>query len=382
MRIGYDFRPTLKKNSRRRGIGKYTYQLIRQVLAGGSDHEFLLYGMSGHLADVPGSCRTANLPYLPKPSRLNWIPDLVALPARLRWDGIDIFHATEITSIPKSGKTQVWAHVHDMIPFLFWEETRPGLAPDYAWALKRTRKRMVQADLIITDSLCSRRDICRLLQVPEEKVQVVLLGCDEIFRPRDRAECLARLQQQYDLPAPFVFYVGGTDFRKNLPRLVSAFARIRRAGYPGRLVLAGETFAWDIAEVRLLKSECRRLGLEDFVQFAGYIPDEDLPDFYCGCDAFLFPSLYEGFGLPVLEAMKCGAPLLVSQNSSIPEVAGDAAVYIDPESEESIASGFLSLHQDPCLQNRLRQEGFRRAPLFTWQAAARQILSLYESHGR
>jgi glycosyltransferase involved in cell wall biosynthesis len=382
MRIGYDFRPTLKRNSRRRGIGKYTDQLIRHLLAAGSEHQFLLYGMRGHQGEVPDLCRTVNLPYLPKPSRMNWIPDLVTLPARLRWDGIDIFHATEITAIPRSGKARVWAHVHDMIPFLFWEQTVPGIARDYVWALQRARKRMAQADLIITDSLRSRSDICELLGLPEEKVQVVSLGCAEALAPKDRDESLDRLKRNYEILGPFVFYVGGTDFRKNLPRLVSAFARIRRAGYPGRLVMGGETFGWDIPEVRLVKKEVARLGLEGSVLYPGYIADGDLADFYSACDAFLFPSLYEGFGLPVLEAMKCGAPLLVGNTSSLPEVAGEAAVYVDPEDEESIASGFLSLSQDPCLREKLRKEGFHRASLFTWEAAAQQILSLYESHGR
>jgi glycosyltransferase involved in cell wall biosynthesis len=382
MRIGYDFRPTLKKNSRRRGIGKYTYQLIRHLLAAASEHEFILYGMAGRRGKPPGPCRIAGLPYLPKPSRLNWIPDLVTLPARLRWDGIDIFHATEITAIPAPGNSLVWAHVHDMIPYVFWERTLQGITRDYVCALQFARRRMARADLVITDSLFSKRDICEMLQLPEEKVTVVLLGCDETFQPQDSGESLDRLHRRYGIPHPFVFYVGGTDFRKNLPRLVSAFGRIRQAGYPGRLVMGGETFAWDIPEVRLVKSGITRLGLEDSVLFPGYIPDADLPDFYSGCDAFLFPSLYEGFGLPVLEAMQCGAPLVVGAISSIPEVAGEAAVYVDVEDDESIACGFLSLYHDPCLRNRLREEGFRRASRFAWESAARQILSLYETHGR
>lgn len=381
MRIGFDLRPVIKKNSRRRGIGKYTYEVIKALLERNDRHDFLLYTLREEVPELPQGFQARSLFHLSRPSRLNWIPDLLLLPRKIRRDGLDVFHATEITSVPSigsTGPTRVYVHVHDLIPFVFWEETVKRIPWDYACALKVALKRIRRAALIITDSVHSRKDIVERLGVPENRIEVIHLGCNDDFGPVEPDAAAGYLQSKYDVTGPFLFYVGGSDFRKNLLRLIKAFARIREEGYPGKLVLAGETFLWDIAEVREVRVLLGKLGLDRRVSFPGYVADADLPYFYSACDFFIFPSLYEGFGLPVLEAMKCGAPVLTSRASSIPEVAGDAAVYFEPEDEESIVSSFLAVYGDPKRCEELREKGFRQAAQFNWQKTAEQILRLYE----
>lgn len=381
MRTGIDYRPAQKKNSRRRGLGRYTAELVKAILAGtGSENEILLYCLKGETPDAGGECEVRELSYIRKPSRLNWIKDMVSLPRRISSDNLDIFQATEINAIPGKADCFVSAVVHDLIPFLFWEETRKSVPLDFLWALKSARKQIMLADLVIADSEHTRQDICRLLEVEKSKVEVVYLGKSEALElvPADQAR--HELAEAGLVTDPFLFYVGGSDYRKNLGRLICFFSLIRSRGYEGKLVLGGETFLWDIPEINRLKSQIERKGLEKHVVFPGYIPDPVLSRYYAACDFFVFPSLYEGFGLPVLEAMQCGAPLLLSRSSSIPEVAGEVAFYFDPESLESMEDAFNLALGDPNLMTENVNKGIQRAKEFTWEHAAKRIFSLYDHH--
>jgi glycosyltransferase involved in cell wall biosynthesis len=381
MRIAFDVRPALTKNSRRRGIGRYTTELAR-ALAARSDpsHVLVLYGCGDERLEVDGdACEYRSLFHLPKPSRLAWLPDRWTLPRRLKKDRVDLFHSNDVTSIVFRKGTRTVATVHDLIPLVFWREMSRSMPFDYAFALRRGFRRAARCDLIITDSLCSKADICARLGAPEARVKVVYPGCDPGLRRRDRDEARHRIKETYRIDGPFLFYVGGSDFRKNLPVLVGAFAAIRRSGYPGALVMAGETFCWDVEEIRALRAHIARLGLEEQVLFPGYVDNERLPDFYSACDMFIFPSLYEGFGLPVAEALACGAAALVSRSSSIPEVAGEAAEYFDPRAPESLVQAFERLYGDSRRQGELREAGPRQARKFSWDEAARQLLAHYDA---
>ena len=381
MRIGFDLRPCFRKNSRRRGVGKYTFWLATELLNGALGHEFVLYSAQAQGATVPGADRwqQVGLPELTRASRLNWLLDRIFLDRRLGRDRLDLFHATEVTSIPRSKTCPVWAHVHDLIPFLFWEETKRWQPWDYRQTLQSARERMGRADLLITDSEHSKKDICEQLDRPQESVEVIYPSCSPEFGPRDRAESREILRREFSIEGPFLFYVGGSDSRKNLPRLLTAFRTILDQGYSSKLVLAGETFLWNIEEIRLLRQQIEWEKTGPFVAFPGYVPDRFLPNFYSACDLFVFPSLYEGFGLPVLEAICCEAKVLASQSSSIPEVAGDAAVYFDPEEEDSIVEAFERIYDNPSLEDSLTQECRRQSRRFSWKKAVGQIHDLYDS---
>ena len=381
MRIGFDLRPSSRVNSRRRGIGKYTFHLATELLSAPSQHEFVLYHVKGQhpTFDSGQQKRQVGLPELTRAHRLNWLVDHLFLGRRLARDGLDLFHATDVTSIPSSRTCEVWAHVHDLIPFMFWAETKQSLPWDYIGALKWALRRMTHSDLIITDSDHSKRDICGKLDRPEESVRVIYPSCHPSFGPRDREESRAILAQQFAIHDPFLFYVGGSDFRKNLPRLLTAFRRIVDLGYSGKLVLAGESFLWNIEEVRLLKQQIEKERTQRFVLFPGYVPDRLLPNFYSACDLFIFPSLYEGFGLPVLEAIRCEAKVLASWSSSIPEVAGEAAEYFDPEDENSIVDAFERVFDNPSRGEELTRMCRHQSDRFSWKNVVGQILDLYDS---
>ena len=381
MRVAFDLRPALKKNSRRRGIGKYTLEVAKALLELRDPRlDLLLYGCGTDRPDLPlAHYEYRSLFQLSKPSRLSWLSDRLLLPRQLSKDGAQIFHANDITSIAFRSGMKTVVTVHDVIPLVFWEQMKPSIPWDYSIALREGFRRVRRADLVVTDSAYSKADIGRHLHVDADKIAVVYPGCDSRFAPVEPELARRRIAENFGIDRPFLFYVGGSDFRKNLGCLVDAFVDIRKSGYQGLLVMAGETFQWDIGEVRRIREKIAARQIEPLVMFPGFVAEDQLVDFYSGCDAFVFPSLYEGFGLPVLEALRCGALVLTTRVSSIPEVAGDAAVYFDPEDPSSLAKSFCELADDPARQAELREKGKARTVQFNWNEAARQLLALYDS---
>ena len=199
-------------------------------------------------------------------------------------------------------------------------------------------------------------------------------GAGAAFRPIDRQKAKDRLAHEYQINDDFILYVGRLQARKNIGRLVGAYSQIRKSGYRHKLVVVGK--AGSLFQPVL--SKIRELRLESEILFRGYVPDEDLPCFYSGADVFAYPSFYEGFGLPVLESMACGTPVVTSQGSSLDEIAGNAALFIDPLDELSIANALKRLLGDPQLAKRLAQDGLRRSREFSFRNAARQTIDVYE----
>lgn len=194
-----------------------------------------------------------------------------------------------------------------------------------------------------------------------------------IFRPMAESE-IEPILRRHGINFPYVLYVGSTEPRKNLVRLLDAFARLRLATCTWHLVIVG---ARDWTARRIVHA-VERLQLRDAVHFTGLVQEDDLPGLYCGADLFVFPSLLEGFGLPVIEAMACGTPVVTSTSSSLPEVAGDAAVLVDPYDPAAIAHAMLRVLEDRALALELRARGMARARQFTWEQAARRITAVYE----
>ncbi len=230
------------------------------------------------------------------------------------------------------------------------------------------------ADAILTDSRHSANDLRRYLGMASGRVRVVACGVDSSFRPvSDRTE-LSDTLSRLGISGPYLLYVGGINARKNVARLLEAYARIRGRHPDLKLVIAGKP-QWKTSDIT---ATYRRLDLEPWVRFTGYVPDTDLPALYGGAEAFVFPSLYEGFGLPPLEAMACGTPAIVSNTSSLPEVCGDAALQVNPLDVEAIAGAIDRILSDHDLADDLRRRGLARAEQFTWERAAREVLRAYE----
>jgi glycosyltransferase involved in cell wall biosynthesis len=226
---------------------------------------------------------------------------------------------------------------------------------------------------IVTVSHSARRDLLRLHGVPADRVSVVHEAASPAFRPiADRAR-LAEVRARYSLPERFMLYVGTIEPRKNLMRLMSAFAIARQAGIRQQLVCVGP-YGW---ASRDLAGHIEQLGLRDAVHFTGYLPFEDLPAIYNLGDFFAFPSLYEGFGLPVVEAMASGLPVMTSNTSSLGEIAGDAAETIDPTDTDAMADAIRRLAMDADLRRDRSERGLKRARQFSWTQTAREMLAVY-----
>ena len=230
-----------------------------------------------------------------------------------------------------------------------------------------------RAQTILTISEQSKRDIVQYTKVPADKVVVTYLAAGPEFQPVAAAE-RARVRQTYQLNE-FVLTVGALEPRKNLLRLLQAFAQLRAGGYPGLLVHAGPK-GWQYEDIM---AEIARLDLQDAVRFLGRVPLEDLVGLYNSAQMFVYPSLYEGFGLPVLEAMACGCPVITSNVSSLPEVAGDAAILLDPYNVEELAAAMQQLWTDQGAAERLAQRGLGQAHKFSWERCAQETLAVYRA---
>jgi len=242
------------------------------------------------------------------------------------------------------------------------------------WRFRAFLPQMVRrADLTLTDSRNSASDLKRYLAVPETKLRTIPLGISEHFRPFPDSSARREVLARYQVTSPYLLYVGGINARKNIGRVFEAYARIRERYPQLHLVIAGQR-QWQTAEI---DAAYRRLGLERHVCFTGYIDDADLPALYSAAEAFVFPSLHEGFGFPLLEAMACGVPVITSNVSSLPEVVGDAALTINPYDVASLTRAIERVLNDAVLWAELRRRGLERVQQFTWKRTAYQTLSAY-----
>jgi glycosyltransferase involved in cell wall biosynthesis len=292
------------------------------------------------------------------------------LPMRARHDSLDVFHAQFI--VPPGMKCKTVAAIFDIT-----YEHFPAAFPAYQrmWSKALIRSSARRADHVVTLSEHSKKDIVRTYGIAAEKITVTPLGASTNFFPRVVSEAKELLAREYRIEGPFVLYLGRLQARKNLLRLIEAFNRVRRAGFPHKLVLAGKRDSlFDPVLARI-----RELRLDGMVILPGYVGDEHIPFFYSAADLFVFPSLYEGFGLPVIEAMACGVPVITSRGSSLEEVAGDAALLIDPLEEATIARAMTSALADGTLRAHLREAGLKRASDFSQEKAAETILAVYQN---
>jgi len=230
------------------------------------------------------------------------------------------------------------------------------------------------ADAIVTVSHSARHDLLRLHGVPAERVTVVHEAAGPGFHPIADRSLLARIRVRYGLPERFVLYVGAIEPRKNLMRLMDGFAAARAQGMLHELVCVGP-YGWSS---RALYEHIDRIGLRRLVHFTGYVPAEDLPVIYNLGELFVFPSLYEGFGLPVVEAMACGTPVITANSSSLSEIASAAAVTVDPHSTEALTEALLRVSSNAELRADLSARGLARAAEFSWTRAAREMLGIYQ----
>lgn len=262
--------------------------------------------------------------------------------------------------------------VHDMVYKAFPETVRGRTKFMLETGLKKSMKR---ADIIVTDSEFSKREIIKYFPEHSGKIRVVPCGVDcERFRPCENPEIIEKVKKSLEIAGKYFLYVGTIEPRKNLVRLIKAYKVFtKHVKNPPKLVLAGAK-GWLCDDIYAL---VKKLDIEKQVIFTKYVPSEDMTPLICGAMAFVFPSLYEGFGMPPLEAMACGAPVLTSGEASLPEVTGDCAVICDAYSVKSIAKGLYRLYKNPDLRKDLSRRGIERAKIFTWENSAKKLHAIY-----
>lgn len=300
--------------------------------------------------------------------RVTW--EQARLPGRLAALGAGVLHSTHHTLPLRPMRTKRVVTVHDLTFFRLPGRYTPARRL-YMQTMTRASARV--ADAIIVPSMAVRDDLVRTLGVDSAKVTVIYEAAAGRFA-RAGDDAIASLRARYLLGAPYVLSVGSLEPGKNRARLLRAYRALLDEGLPYDLVIAGQP-AWKYGEETGL---VRDLGLLPRVKYLGYAPDEDLPALYSGATVFAFPSLYEGFGIPVLEAMACGVPVLTSDVSATAEVAGDAALLCDPESVASIRDGLRRLLTDETLRADYAVRGLQRASQFSWARAAAETHALYE----
>lgn len=345
------------------GRGRLVRELLRAIAASDSPHRFVLY---------------ARTPWdeVPDDRRFRW--SLTASPdplwhARAAWRAdreCDVFFATNSYLPPLLLRIPSVLFIHDLIALL------PGTHPRLASALieiSTLAPAARRAARLVCNSEATRRDLEGLLPDVARRVSVALLAADPRFAaPMDPARGDS-VRRRYGLDRPYVLSVGTLEPRKNLPRLVRAFARLPREGRDRHLLALVGPMGWEVEEIR----GAARVH-SAHVRVLGHVPEDDLAALYGGCAVFAYPSLYEGFGLPVLEAMSAGAPVMTSGVSSLPEVGGDAAVYVDPRDVGEMAGALEALLSSPGERARLSDLARARAKEFTWAGTARRVLAAIE----
>ena len=301
--------------------------------------------------------------------RILW--EQFALPIALRRWRADLLHAPAYVA-PLSSPCPSVVTFHDLsfylLPSAFNRQNRMYLQTFSRWAARRARR-------FIAVSESTRRDLVRLLGVSPDDVDVIYNGVDEQFHPEPDVRRVERFRQEKGLPERFVFSLGTLEPRKNLTGLLRAYAEARRQGVTEPLVVAGGRGWGDEPILRLVDE----LGVRPFVRLAGFVSTDEQPLWYNAATLFAYPSRYEGFGLPVAEAMACGTPVVASNRSSLPEVVGDAGILADPDDSSALASALAKVLHDDALRHELSARGLDRSRRFTWDAAARATLQTYRT---
>lgn len=367
MRIGINAHLlSTRAGYRRAGIHQYIYNTLRHLPPGGG-RQIIVYTRQTDGWPERNDLRLVGtrLPTGNRLARIAW--EQLVWPAAARRDDLTLMHSAAF-AMPRTAPRPVIVTIYDL-SFIEFPDFYPATQRRYL--MNETAYSCGHAARLIAISESGRRDIHRLYGVPLERIEVITPGAAENCRPLP-AEQVSAFRRRNDLPDTFLLHVGTLQPRKNIPTLLDAVARLDRPDVPLVLV-GGKGWIYDDIYARV-----ERLGIGDRVRFAGYADDEDMPLWYNAATALVFPSLYEGFGMPVVEALACGTPVIASNSSSLPEAGGDIASYFDPCDPEELADRLADVLDDPTIRHRVQAEGPRHAAQFSWARAGEQLAAAYE----
>jgi glycosyltransferase involved in cell wall biosynthesis len=352
------------------GIGTYVRNLLRHL------------GRFDRTTDYVVLCREAdeemvretgeNFRPVSEAAKNYSLSEQLTVPLDLRREGVDLFHAPHYV-LPVLTPCRSVVTIHDCIHLRF-----PQYLPNrlgYAYARSSLWVATHRSSRIMTVSETSKRDILRYYHVPEQKIDVIYNAIDERFGHPPASEDVELVRERYQLNDPFVLYAGNIKPHKNIERLIEAFHSLKQHGFEHvKLLIIGD----EISKYATLRRAVHRYKLHKHVRFFGFVSDETLACLYRLAAVFVFPSLYEGFGLPPLEAMASGTPVITSNVSSLPEVVGDAALLIDPYEPEAIADAIRRVLTDEALRADLKAKGLVRASQFSWERSIRRVREIYD----
>ncbi|MCF0231242.1 MAG: glycosyltransferase family 4 protein [Enterococcus sp.] len=351
-----------RRTEKHTGIDRYTSNIYKNLMGGGNK-------MPLELVNIHDRFEYAEIGYI----KLLWrrfFYDNRALPKELSLQGVRVFHNTRNFGGPLFSKIKTVTTVHDVIPHVlpgqYFGKTWRGRLLKYSYEFF-TRQTLSKSAKIITISKFSKREIVKYYKVPESKIHVIYEACDKAFRVLAKQE-IEKLLAKFNISRPFILSMGGSEYRKNNKTLIEAYKRGINSDYD--LIIVGG--AWHDLD---LSKEYKDI---DGLRFMSDIDEAELVALFNAAEVFCFPSFYEGFGLPLLEAMNTATPILAANASCLPEIAGDAALFFDPENPRSLEDKLIKILFDDQLKASLVEKGLQRAKDFSWEDAARQTYELYQ----
>ena len=352
------------------GIGTYTENLLRELLNIDTKNNYSIFWTGENYE----SYKKDNSKIIFTSKKHGTFYENYYYPNYIEENNIDMHH------IPQNGiglnelyTSPVVVTIHDLIPYILPETVGRG----YLQRFLRDMPLIVSnSKIILTVSEYSKRDIMKFFPfVNEEKIFVTPLAANKSYKPLNKSNCVEYIKNKYSISSPFLLYIGGFSTRKNVKELIIAFSKIYKSLKKDyKLVLCGSIKDEGVK----LQDLCKELLIDDKIIFTGFIPDDELPLFYNAAELFVYPSLYEGFGLPPLEAMSCATPVITSNSTSIPEVTKDCAILIDPFNKDELASSILNLLNSESLLQEYSQKGYKNSLNFTWKNTAIATLKAYE----
>lgn len=358
---------SLAETYRGAGINSYIHNLLTHLPRVDRDNRYTAFIGDGRFTSSELTLRLSRLPTSRPMVRIFW--EQAVQPFALRKEGVGLIHALAFVT-PLLSPCPSVVTVYDL-SFLLYPDRFKRAKRFYLSLFTRLSARKARRIIAISES--TKRDVVRLLGVPPDKVEVVYCGLDDAFRPLAEDQ-VAAFRSERGLSERFILFVGTIEPRKNVTRLIEAFANLLTCQLADLKLVIGGAKGWFYEDVFARAEE---LGLEGQVMFPGYIPASELPLWYNAAELFVYPSLYEGFGLPPLEAMACGTPVVTANTSSLPEVVGEAGLTVAPLDVEALAEAMRRVLNDATLRREMRERGLQRAQSFSWTKTARETVQVY-----
>jgi len=365
---------TLAMKSFKHGMGRHIGSLVNALLKIDTKNQYLLYvsDLNAKYFEVKDNPRV-ELKFVPANRALRLLWEHTLLPLDLKREKVDVFYGPCFT-VPLFKTCKQVVAVLD----LTWFKHRKK----HIWIKQLYFRTLIplavrQAEKVIVISQSTKKDLIKILKTPKDKIAVTYLAADLSFKVIEDIERLQSVVKKYNLPDQFILFLGVLEPRKNIPGLIKAFSRLKKnSNLSCKLVIGGgRSYGWKNEEIfRVIEY----LGLGKEVIFTDFVLESDLPALYNLADLFVLPSFYEGFGLPILEAQACGCPVITSNISSMPEVGGDAALFVDPNDVEELASAMRRVLTDDKLRAEMIKKGFENAKHFSWEKTAQETLEVFE----